>query len=210
MIKNILWDVDGTLFDTYPAITYAISKTLNDMGLSVALNIIDTLARQSLDHCMDTLSRRFKLDLNALRQKFAVSYEAIPPAKHSPFPGVSHLCAFICDQGGVNIIVTHRSMESTQQLLDAHGFAHFFAGIFSVAQGYPRKPDPAMLEAAIQEFRLKRSETLMIGDRELDIQAGHATGIRSCLFGQAQFASHADFQIDHYSQLLSLLQETDQ
>ena len=41
MIRNILWDVDGTLFDTYPAITYAISKSLNKMGLSIALNVID-------------------------------------------------------------------------------------------------------------------------------------------------------------------------
>ena len=49
-VRNILWDVDGALFDTYPAITYALSRTLNELGLSIALNVIDSLARQSISH----------------------------------------------------------------------------------------------------------------------------------------------------------------
>ena len=67
VIRNILWGVDGTLFDTTPAITYAISKSLNEPGHSLALNVIDGLACQSLDHCLTTLSKRFKLDPKLLR-----------------------------------------------------------------------------------------------------------------------------------------------
>lgn len=206
MIRNILWDVDGTLFDTYPAITYAISKTLSEMGASVALNVIDGLARQSLEGCLGTLSQRFKLDPDLLRLRFAESYRTIPPANQPVFPGAREICEHIHSIGGLNIIVTHRAISSTRSLLDAHDISSLFDAIFSVEQGHPRKPDPAMLEAAIRQFKLERAETLLIGDRDLDIQAGRAAGIRTCSFGRAQLSHPADLQIDHYSQLLGFIE----
>lgn len=207
MIKNILWDVDGTLFDTYPAITYAISKTLKEAGVSAAMNMIDGLARQSLEYCLRTLSQRFKLDPDLLRRQFAESYGALSPANQPPFHGVREVCELIHTYGGLNIIVTHRAVSSTRSLLETHDMSPLFDAIFSVEQGHPRKPDPAMLEAAIRQFRLERSETMVVGDRDLDIQAGRAAGVFTCLFGQAQIAAPADFQIIRYSQLLEILKK---
>jgi HAD superfamily hydrolase (TIGR01509 family) len=209
-ILNILWDVDGTLFDTYPAIIYAISKSLNEMGLSIAFNVIDGLARQSLDHCVETLSQRFKRNPGLLRRQFAESYRTIPPANQPPFPGVGELCAYIHTHGGLNVAVTHLSVQSTQALLEAHRLAPFFNDILSVEQGYPRKPSPAMVLAVLEKHAMNPTETLLIGDRDLDIQAGRAAGVRTCVFGQAELTTPADFQIGHYSQLLSLLQDADQ
>lgn len=208
MIKNLLWDVDGTLFDTYPAITYAISKTLGKMGASVALNVIDGLARRSIDHCLGTLSQRFKLDPDLLRLRFAESYRTIPPANQPPFPGVREVCELARVHDGRNIIVTHRAVASTQSLLEAHEMTSSFDAIFSVEQGYPRKPDPALLEAAIRQFQLERAETLMIGDRDLDIQAGRSAGVQTCLFGQVQLFDSADYRVDRYDQLLDLLKDS--
>lgn len=208
-VRNLLWDVDGALFDTYPAITYAISKTLSELGLSVPLNVIDGLARQSLEHCLATLSQRFKLDPNLLRLRFAESYRTLPPANQPPFPGAREVCELIHRNGGLNVIVTHRAVASTQSLLDAHEMTSLFDAILSVEQGYPRKPDPALLEAAIQKFGLERKETLVIGDRDLDIQAGRAAGVRTCLFGKSQLSEPADYHIDRYDQLLAFLRSTD-
>lgn len=205
MIKNILWDVDGTLFDTYPAITFAISKSLNDLGQSFPLNLIDGLARQSIKDCLDTLSQRFKLDPEMLHLRFAEAYQTVPLANQPPFPGISDVCTLIRHLGGLNVIVTHRSVNSTQQLLSAHALHTWFAGILSIEQGYPRKPDPAMLEAAIHQFKMDRSETLMVGDRALDLQAGRAAGTRTCLFGKSPLPEPADYCIDNYDQLLSIL-----
>ena len=205
MIRNILWDVDGTLFDTYPAITYALSKALNELGLSIALNVIDGLARQSISDCIKTLSQRFKLDPELLRRRFSESYQKVDPANQLPFPGVREVCEFIHEHGGLNIAVTHRGIQPTQTLLDAHGLAPYFTDIFSIEQGYPRKPNPKMIQAALDDHALNPNETLLVGDRDLDIQAGRAASVRTLLFGGAELNTPADFQIDHYSQLLSRL-----
>ncbi len=207
MIRNILWDVDGTLFDTYPAITYAISRSLNGLGTAAALNVIEGLARQSIDYCMATLAQRFSLDPDLLRRRYEAAYAALPLANQPPLPGVEAVCAAIVRRGGLNVAVTHRDVRSTQALLDAHGLALYFAGIVSVEQGYARKPDPAMALVALERFGLNRAATLMIGDRELDVQAGRTAGLRTCLYGRAALAQPADLQVDHYSQLLALLDE---
>ena len=44
-----------------------------------------------------------------------------------------------------------------------------------------RKPKPGLLEKAIRDYSLIPSKCLMIGDRETDILAGNAIGIRSFL-----------------------------
>jgi phosphoglycolate phosphatase-like HAD superfamily hydrolase len=56
MIRNIIWDVDGTLFDTYPAIAQAFKAALNDLGADASLDWIEGLARKSLGRCASTLA----------------------------------------------------------------------------------------------------------------------------------------------------------
>ena len=205
MIKNILWDLDGTIFDTYPAITYAISKSLSDMGFSLPLNVIDGLARQSIDHCMKTLSQRFKLDPDLLSVQFVKSYREISPAKQIPFPSVREVCAWIHQNDGLNVIVTHRRVQSTQELLDFHKLSSCFDDIFSSEQGYPLKPDPTMIFTVLEKYHLIPAETMFIGDRELDIQAGRAAGIYTGLFGNLEIPTPVDIMINSYDQLLTKL-----
>jgi HAD superfamily hydrolase (TIGR01509 family) len=209
VIRNILWDVDGTLFDTYPAITYAISQALNGLGESAALNVIDSLARQSIDLCLATLAQRLSLDTEVLRRRYLAAYAALPLANQPPLPDAAEVCARICQRGGMNVAVTHRDVRSTQALLDAHGLAPLLAGILSVEQGYPRKPDPAMALAALVTFDLDPAVTWMIGDRALDIEAGRAAGVHTCLFGRACAPQPVDLHIEHYSQLLALLESAE-
>jgi len=37
MFRNIIWDVDGTLFDTYPSMAKAFQAALSDLGEAVSL-----------------------------------------------------------------------------------------------------------------------------------------------------------------------------
>ena len=210
MIRNIIWDVNGTLFDTYPAITFAFSNVLKEMGVVVALNVIDGLVRQSFDKCVDGLSERFKLDPNLLSQKFTESYRTISPVNQPPFHGVSDVCMFIHQNGGLNIAVTHRTIQSTQKLLNAHNMSDLIDDIISTTQGYPHKPDPAVILAAIENHKLIPAETLLVGDREIDVQAGRSAGVYTCLFGRKEISEPADIVVDDFGQLLMKLSKDEQ
>ena len=53
-----------------------------------------------------------------------------------------------------------------------------------------RKPDTGMFEAAEKEFAVDKAHSYMIGDKELDIQAGHNYGVESVLVGTGYGAEH--------------------
>ncbi|MFZ5807946.1 MAG: HAD hydrolase-like protein [Chloroflexota bacterium] len=208
MIRNLIWDTDGALFDTHPAVTYAISQSLNEMGYAIALNVVGDLASQSLDFCVDTLAARFKLDPALLRQRSAERYRQIPPERQMPFPAAREVCTWIVAHGGLNLIATDRKVESTRALLTAHGMTALFADIFSAEQGYPCKPNPAILLAALDKYALNPAETLLIGHRESDMQAGQAAGVATCLFGTVKVSTLPSLRVKDYRVLLMYLNES--
>jgi len=201
LIRNIIWDLDGTLFDTYPAFAKAFKAALNDLGHDAPLDWIESLAKKSMDHCAITLIDKYQLSEEALEQAFDRHYSNTKPAEQPPFPGVIEVCQFICSLGGKNIIVTHRRRRGTLELLAANQMTDYFAGHLTGDDGYPRKPDPAAFEAAIQAHDLMHEETMAVGDRDIDIQAGRAAGVFTCLFGDEGDGVIADLTVHSFGEL---------
>jgi len=205
MYRNIIWDVDGTLFDTYPAITRAIKAALNDLGKDAPLDWITTVAKQSLSQVDTVLAETYHLDSAELARAIDNHFDRITFEENPPFPDVPELCQYICAIGGKNVIVTHRGRKGTQGLLTTHKLDQYFAGYITRDDGYPRKPAPAAFEAALAIYRLEREETLTVGDRDIDILAGQAAGLFSCLFGDAVNSVQADLVINSFSELHAYL-----
>jgi phosphoglycolate phosphatase-like HAD superfamily hydrolase len=204
-LRNIIWDVDGTLFDTYPAIARAFRAALNDLGRDAPLERITELARDSLGRCATTLAGESGLDLARLEAAFDRCYGSTTPGEQPPFPGVKAICEHISRGGGQNVIVTHRGPLGTAALLAAGNLTPYFSGSVTAADGFPRKPDPAAFNAIIERQGLERAATMAIGDREIDVQAGKAAGVVTCFFGAADAGVEADLTISDFRELARLL-----
>ena len=201
MFQNIIWDVDGTLFDTYPAIAKAFRAALNDWGQDASLDWIETLAKKSLGYCVSTLADKYHLSEKDIDQAFGEHYDHTKPEEQPLFPGVKAVCDYICSIGGKNVIVTHRGQESTEELLAANNMIQYFAGFLTRDDGYPKKPQPAAFEAILQKHNLQSKETLTVGDRDIDVLAGQAAGIFTCLFGSESESVEADLTISNFDEL---------
>ena len=208
MIKNIIWDVDGTLFDTYPAIAGAFQEALRILGKDVGVEKILALAKKSLSHCLATLAAEYHLKEEDLGQAFDSSYDKVTYSDQPPFSGGRAVCEYILSAGGKNVIVTHRGLAGTTGLLETHDMTSLFAGWITHEDSHPRKPDPAAFEAALRIYDLPRDETLAVGDREIDILAGIAAGIRTCLFRGEDSRTEADLSIRQFDELLQYLRKT--
>ena len=209
MIRNIIWDLDGTLFDTYPAIAKAFKAALNDLGHDAPPDWIESLAKISLGHCASILIEKYQLTEEALDQAFDRHYSHTRPAEQPPFPGVRAVCQFVCSLGGKNVIVTHRGCAGMLELLAANQMTDYFAGYLTHDDGYPKKPDPAAFEAILQAHDLKREETIAVGDRDIDIQAGRAAGVFTCLFGDEVEGITADFTVRSFDELYRHIKSVD-
>jgi phosphoglycolate phosphatase-like HAD superfamily hydrolase len=195
MIRNVIWDVDGTLFDTYPAISRAFGAALNELGADAPLGRIDGLARISLGECARVLAAEHGLDADRLGAAFARHYEQATPQEQPPFPGAREICDLVSRRGGRNVIVTHRGAAGTTALLAGSRLTERFAGWITRNDGYPRKPDPTAFVAIMARCDLVPAETLAVGDRDIDVLAGRAAGVRTCLVGHESGGVVADLTV---------------
>jgi HAD superfamily hydrolase (TIGR01509 family) len=205
MIQNIIWDLDGTLFDTYPAILRAFRLAFEDYGVAIPEEQVRSQAQKSLTLFSEKLVREHGLDAEVLRERYLAYYEDFPVEGQKPFPGAREVCEYICSEGGINVVVTHRPWKSAKTLLQTYRMNDYFTFLLTVEQGYPLKPDPAMFEKVIESFDLIREETLAVGDRDLDILAGQAAGLSTCLYTRNSYETKPDLVFDDYSRLLNYL-----
>ncbi len=206
MIKYLIWDAGGTLFDTYPAVVQACCKALAAFGYTASPEWILTLAKQSTAMCLATLAETFALEEETLQRHFRQAYEEIELHLQPPFPNVEEVCRYICEIGGKNFIVTHRSRASLEGLLEAHGMADYFADCIVKEDPYPRKPEPEAINVLLTRHAVDRRQCLLIGDRDLDILAGQRAGVRTCFFGAGPHDVQADIEIKDFATLLQWLQ----
>lgn len=207
MITDLIWDVGGTMFDTYPATTAAFLSALEEEGIRAPAEWVRALARVSQQHCAETLAQTYHLDYDRLWARYRAYLKDAPPEQQPPFPGVVAACEAVIAAGGGNYIATHRERALVERLLRYHRLDALIAGVRCTSDGFPRKPDPAMLDDLARTFTLERSRTLVLGDREIDLLAGQAAGMRTCLFGDAQLNFTPECAIQHYRDLLPRLAE---
>lgn len=206
MFNDIMWDFDGTLFDTYPAIAEAFKKALKESGIEQTEEEILNQVRISMTHAINYYRDNFSIDAKDLAGKYAKHEGEIDVAKVSPFPNAAEICREIVDKGGRNYIITHRG-KSIFKFLEHHNMTHLFAEVVTKEFGFRRKPDPEAFEYLLDKFSINKEYALMVGDRELDLTGAKNAGIKSCLFDvcNCDFRDQADYVIGSMKELESVI-----
>ncbi|KRM93772.1 haloacid dehalogenase-like hydrolase [Lentilactobacillus senioris DSM 24302 = JCM 17472] len=184
MINQLFWDFDGTLFDTYPAMVRAFHLTLMDLNVDEVEiddhSIYTTMRQQSLGTAFDQYGAEFGLNLDQLKITY-YRHEVQEVAGAKPIAGVAEILQQAIDNGGANYLLTHRN-DQAKQLLADNGFKNQFVDAVTADMPFPRKPKPDSLNYLIDKHNVDRKAAMMIGDRELDVLAGHNANIASSLF----------------------------
>ncbi len=205
--RYLIWDFDGTLFNTYPPLIRSITRALADYGKSESHETIAILLSDTLSETLDELSARHALDRRAFEGRVDSYQRRVTEHEQPPFLGVISLCERVLKAGGRNFIFTHRSRESMFNLLNWYRVGGLFYECLTVEDGFPRKPDPAGFVALIERHNLPREQVLAVGDRTLDIIAGQQAGVRTCLFrGAVDPNFPPNFVISSFSELKQVLQ----
>lgn len=176
---HLLWDLGGTLIDTYPAVDTTLATVCAGHGHPVGVDEVRWLTRRSIAHAGRTLARRYGIapeEFTGAYDDLKRRWRADPPPV---MPGARALMAAARERGGLNIVVTHRDRRSAGDLLAAHRLR--VDDLICAPDGHPRKPDPAMHRLALRRHGLDPAHCLAIGDRRIDGEAAEATGVRSAL-----------------------------
>lgn len=175
--KNFIWDFDGTLYDTYPHTLAALMENFRRHGREID----PAEAYRIMKITLWDAFRFYNVDDAFIAAFYEIENDLSFPPVAGAFPGIPALLERLRDAGGRHYLYTHRDRVSLQYL-ERDGLLTLFSGWVTREHGFPHKPAPDALRFLMQTNGLNANETLMVGDRPIDIGAGHAAGIAGCLF----------------------------
>lgn len=206
MYKHIFWDFDGTLFNTYPAMVGALQKALAECGHTVDDQEILAQMKVTFSHAMRHFAALYSLDADHLTQRANQWRKVDEPNLCVPYEGIPALCSAITQSGRGNYLYTHRDATAVD-MLRKFDMLKDFAGIVTADQGFARKPSPEALIYLMDQHNLDPKQSVMIGDRDLDVICGKNAGMDGCFFALdgGQSDGSADHQVVTMQQLYQVI-----
>lgn len=208
--RNLIWDFDGTLFDTYPEITRAFIDVLK-RGYSIKYDYDKAffLAKTSITFCIESLADEFDIDREEFSEKFKERYFGELTFKDKPFEGVEKVLDYVAKRGG-NFLITHRGFESLNEFLSRNDFNKYFIEIVTSDAQFPLKPDPSSFNYIIDKYKLRKEETLGVGDRIQDIKAALSADVKACFFDpEGKKLEEATYNISKMKDLFKIIEKGD-
>ena len=176
-----IWDLDGTLLDSYEAILSGIEETYAQFSIPFDKEKVrDFILKYSVQDLLVQVAEERGLDADRLNQVRAQSL-AEKNAQVILMPGAREVLAWANQQGIEQFVYTHKG-DNAFTILENLGLAHYFTEILTNQSGFARKPSPEAAIYLLDKYGLNPQQTYYIGDRTLDIEFAQNSGIQSINF----------------------------
>ena len=176
-----IWDLDGTLLDSYEAILAGIEEIYRQFSIPFDKEEVRAfILKYSVQDLLVQVAEERGLDVDKLNQVRAQSL-AEKNAQVILMPGAREVLAWANQQGIQQFVYTHKGDNALTILRDL-GLDVYFTEILTSQSGFARKPSPEAATYLIDKYHLKPEQTYYIGDRTLDIEFAQNSGIQSINF----------------------------
>ena len=182
--KTVLFDVDGTLFDTLPSLSAANNLVLKQAGL---LEVATPLLRPALNEGLRAMFRK-SIDLQmvpvddelvmVLEKEFLQQYMQDWLAAATVYPHLHEALAALKKLGLKLGICTNRDRASTEYLLAQSRIAEFFELIVGLGDAPHPKPAADPLLLALERMGGMAADALFVGDSSIDATCARSAHVR--------------------------------
>ena len=181
MNKAVIWDLDGTLLDSYHVIVDSVILTFAEFGIECAKEEIHRIAiHDSISGLFQQYGNRVGVDPTLLSQR----YSEISASRYQMIRAEKQACEVLRalkEKGVAHYVFTHRG-KTTLPVLDHLNMTSHFQQIITSQSGFQRKPNPEGLNYLIDTNNLDRNQTYYVGDRKLDMECARNAGITGILY----------------------------
>ena len=212
MIRTLLCDLDDTLFDHAGATRDALAAvrettvafqawSLDDFDrhhrvVLEALHLDVLAGRSTVEDARVERFRQLLLAVNVDESRADVldgvswSYRRAYEAAWRMVPGALSLMAVVKAAGWQVVIVTNNVVREQRLKVDRGGLAPYVDVLVTSEEFGACKPDPRIIDHAIERAGSTREHAVMFGDSlSTDIAAGRAAGVRTVWFNRWRAAS---------------------
>ena len=178
-MKHIIWDMGGTLINTYPEVVRTLSRAAYGDTDPSHLREIGALTQHSIAHAIESLSVSRKVpraDLERAYEELKTRWRTRPAPV---MDGARELIAQVWEKGGLNLVATHRDRASATMLVTVLGLD--LDDMVCAPDGLARKPSPEMNLLLARRHGLDPAQVLCVGDRPIDAVAAANAGMSAAL-----------------------------
>ena len=209
-VTAVIFDLDGTLIDSYGAITACFNHARVSLGLPA---LAEEEVRPMVGHGLEALMEQ-AVGAEQMAEGvrlFRVRYDTICEARTQVLPGVAATVAELHRRGFRLGVATNKPVRFAERLLRALDLMPPIAAVHGPGGSTPAKPHPAMLQSVLADLDVGRHACVYVGDMGVDVETARHAGLRVWLVptGSASRAevdaAGADRVLDRFEALLPLL-----
>jgi HAD superfamily hydrolase (TIGR01509 family) len=182
--RAVILDMDGTLIDSNAAHVKAWVDVLREFGHEVSEQDIRPYIGMGGDNLLPAAVKISKESEEGKKiserrgEIFKSSY--LPDLK--PFPEVRPLLERMKQDGLRLVIATSSPEDEVAKAIEIVGIEDLLEDATSASDAGKSKPDPDVVQAALDRLKLSAGEVVMLGDTPYDIQAAGKVGIQVIAF----------------------------
>ena len=180
-VEAVLFDLDGTLVDTLPDITWCLNQVLLEHGCPAqTAETVRGYIGGGVTAMIEQVATGFGIaDGAAMHQRYVTLYQNNLVQFSRPFSGVPALLEG-CRQLQVPLaIVTNKTEEMALQVADALLPQNAFGTILGHRTGRALKPQPEVAWEAARRLSVDPQHCLFVGDTEIDLKTARAARMYS-------------------------------
>ena len=212
-IRCILFDLDGTLLDSYEAIAESLNTAREAFALP-AFSHEEVVRR--VGHGLESLMAEALGEEHVAEgvRLFRERYRLVCLAKSRLLPGVAATLRTLAARGYRMAVITNKPAYFSRRILDHLGVGDLFPVLYGPDLA-PAKPDPEMALRCLKELGCEPREAILVGDMLVDRETARRSGIAFFAVPTgsesraALLAAGADRFLDRFEDLLACLPPLD-
>ena len=179
-IKLVIFDLDGTLVDAYPAIIKSLNYTLQRLSYprQSAWLIRRAVGRGDKKFLLSFIKEKdlpLALSIYRRHHKLALLKES------RLFPGVDKLLAYLKNKGYRLAVASNRPSQFSWILIRHLKLKRYFNYVLCADKLKHIKPHPEIINKIMQRFKLRPKQALYVGDMAIDAQAGRRAKVKTII-----------------------------
>jgi 2-phosphoglycolate phosphatase len=175
-LRAVIFDFDGTLVDSYEAITASVNHVR-------AAHNLPPLHEPEVRRCVGR-GPAYLLqhtvpgtDLDKDMARYRAHHPSVLRGGTRLLPGAAETLRMLKESGLHLAVCSNKPRDFTRELLDYLGLAPSIDAVIGPEDAARIKPAPDMLLAALQELNVAPAEALYVGDMVVDIETARAAGV---------------------------------
>ena len=177
-IRNILFDLDGTLTDPMIGITKSVRHALNYFGIEVeSLEELIPFIGPPLKKSFENFYGLSEADADKAVEVYREYFSVTGLFENKVYEGIPELLAALKAENKRLFVATSKPTVFAKQILEHFGLAPYFEDICGSFLSGERVEKIDVIRHVLDEHKLSPEETVMVGDRRFDVDSAKALGL---------------------------------